>query len=111
MSISAIQNYSNAARLAKPGGTVDTFVEQKSTETSTSSFKNEFSGIGQLFQGVKQSGGATEMAVGHQIMGGGSIEQTALALNDLNTRLELLSQFLKMGIDKIDQLTSKTMGG
>lgn len=110
MSMSAIQNYTSAAKLTQPKGGVETVVGGKDSSTSTS-FKNEFSGINGMFQGVKQSGASTEMAVTGQIMGTGNIEQTAIALNDLSSRLELLSQFLKMGIEKIDILTSKTMGG
>lgn len=110
MSMSAIQNYTSAARLAQPTGTSETVVSTKESAASPS-FKNEFSNLTGLFQGVKQSGASTEAAVTSQIMGTGNIEQTAIALNDLNTRLELLSQFLKIGIEKIDQLTTRTMGG
>jgi|GEM_PF-6289376 len=108
-SMKILQSYMDAARLTKDSQSFNTVIsDEKATSSSKNVFKNE---LGSMMQGVMKTGGDAENAVAKQIMGVGSVEQTALALNDLNTRLEVVAQAIRISIEKLTELTSRTMGG
>lgn len=113
-----MQNYANAARLGgksasqqtQGAGTEgDVFNAFKKTETP---FKSELSSVvGSVTGGLKQTGAVAEHNITAQIMGVGNTEKTAIALNELGTHMEIVSQALRIMIEKINELTTRTMGG
>ncbi|MBX9977203.1 MAG: hypothetical protein K2X98_03015 [Alphaproteobacteria bacterium] len=110
-----MQNYANAARLGGKAASPqtqsdgDVFDAFKKTETP---FKSELSSVvGSVTGGLKQTGAAAEHNITAQIMGVGNTEKTAIALNELGTHMEIVSQALRIMIEKINELTTRTMGG
>ena len=113
MSASLIANYSQAAKLAQPQQSLGAIVDSASeTKKGSKDFQQTLSSVmNNLYQGVKQQGHTTETHLSQQIMGVGNIEETAMSLAELNANLDVVAQGLRIAVEKITELTTRTMGG
>ena len=114
--LSAISQYQQAARLKAPTGTLDTAMgnggSTPSGAASSAGFKDTLgSAVSGMYDQVKHKGTAAESHITQQIMGTGNVEQTAVSLAELQTNLEVLAQGLRIAVEKITELTTRTMGG
>ena len=124
--MSALQRYANAQQLTNSLPLNGGMSQKKSGEGEMSlssssnapSFKETLStssashghGLSVLKQ-LKQSGNTAEKDALHQIMGVGNLEKTAVSMEAAKTYLEVVSHILRMSVDKITELTTRTMGG
>lgn len=108
-----IESYKQAAQLANPQHGLSTLVGGGGeSKTGNPAFKGELSNVlGALYQGIKNQGHTAETHVTQQIMGVGNVEQTAVSLSELNANLEVAAQGLRIAVEKINELTTRTMGG
>ena len=107
----AISNYTQAAKLMTPQANLDTLIGE-GEEKHNDAFKKELSGVlPNAYQGLKEQGKAADTQVVQHILGVGNVEQTAISLSDLNANIEVIAQALRIGIEKLNELTARTMGG
>ena len=112
---SVISNYTQAARLASPQTNLSKVVGGsplgEEGGTLNPAFKNELTGaIGTIYQGLKAQGKTAETHATQHIMGVGNVEQTAVSLADLNSNLEIIATALRTAVEKINELTTRSMG-
>lgn len=82
------------------------------THEGGASFKNELHAINQaVVKPMKQHGAFTEKALKDQILGIGDTEHTAVALQQLNEKLEIVAQTVRILNEGVKELTKGTMGG
>lgn len=109
--VSPISSYSQAARLIKPQASLNTMVVGDESKSDLS-FKGALSNAASnLYDNVKQQGRAADAQIVQQVMGVGNVEQTAISLAELNANMEVIAQALRIGIEKLNELTTRTMGG
>ncbi len=112
MSIKALQSYRDAAKLGGESQSTANPGSIKSTDFGGAAFKAELSSLAHtVLGGIKQTGASAEHAIATQIFGAGNVEKTALSLQELNTHMEIVSQALRIAVEKINELTTRTMGG
>lgn len=125
--MSALQRYANAQQLTtmpslSQGAAQKNGVDSESANTSSPSFKDTLSsassspqplhkGHHSVLHHLKQTGINAEKDVMHQIMGTGNLDKTAVSMEAAKTYLETVSHILRISVDKITELTTRTMGG
>lgn len=114
--MSLVSNYTQAARLASPQNNLNKVVSGGGEDNTLTTalappFKNELgNALGNMYNDVKAHGIATEKHAKDHIMGVGNVEQTALSLAELNSNLEIMATALRTAVEKINELTTRSMG-
>ncbi len=117
MNVSALQSYTNAAKLGSSGvnSSKDPLGGEGEVGIKSSAphgFKSELSSFPKAtLDSLKQSGADAEKNITAQILGTGNVEKTAMSIQELSTHMEIVSQALRVAVEKINELTTRTMGG
>lgn len=127
--MSALQRYANAQQLTTMpsmgqgmaqkgdadgeslGVSSPSFKDTLSSSSSSSPYQSSHGGHHSVLHQLKQTGITAEKDVMNQIMGTGNIDKTAVSMEAAKTYLETVSHILRISVDKLTELTTRTMGG